>query len=553
MIANNLIEIYTLIFSWNIYNAIWTILVGTGLALVPFIVLVIQGLKNYNDVRGIKGTVHGIERTLLGMILVMSLCVIPYPNAGQSLASVQYKLDVPDCNVRSDPLLNTSGQGDNTGEIHDSTFAGMAPSIVHQPVAWYGVNYISSAITYAAIKAMDCVNNYELMLLRISEVRIQDPVVRERVKNFYETCYKKTLARYKENPVAIPNDIDPLDDIDWIGSRIFLNQLDEYYQHEEAYMPNMEQYGFTRDEVNRASDEGAQEVTGANPSCKEVWEGEANGVNPAEGLRDVILDAIPEDKVGSVTGDWVDWGHFVLTDAAIHPRDMGDLLIKMVLEADALNLNSTTEINFGNDFNTNQGVVKEVLDAASMMFGTYASATQFFEINALKQVAKIAGPIVLAIVQMIIIFAAPFIMVLTGYKFESFFALALTYFTFEFINVIWATAFWFDNHILDLYLSKSDGVLDTYTNTLLALIVSAGNLFIMPMLWLGMMAYAGPGMVRGLGAAGAGAAAGGAGAGGGKVASNVGGTIGSRFQQRMDARAKSKEQARKGGGTKPSR
>lgn len=41
MVANTLLEIYTLMFGWNMYEAIWDVLVGSGLALVPFIVAII--------------------------------------------------------------------------------------------------------------------------------------------------------------------------------------------------------------------------------------------------------------------------------------------------------------------------------------------------------------------------------------------------------------------------------------------------------------------------------------------------------------------------------
>tara|TARA_R110001583_G_scaffold88182_3_gene228996 strand:+ start:11479 stop:13131 length:1653 start_codon:yes stop_codon:yes gene_type:complete len=549
MIANNLIEIYTLIFSWNLYNAIWEVLVGTGLALIPFIIILIQALSNYNAMKGVKGTVHEVEMTLLGMIVVMSLCVIPYPN-NVSLASIKYSLEVPDCQVRNDIAANTDGDGDNTGEYHDVTFAGMAGNIVQQPVSWYAVNYLSTAITHASIKAMSCVNNYELMLLRLSQVRIQDPIVRNRVKDFHEACYLKTRARFDENPVAIPNDIEPIDDIDWIGSRLFQNYADEYYEHQEAYMTNMEEFGFTRDEVNRSSDAGAQPLAGANPSCKEIWVGEANGVNPAKGLRDVILEAIPIDEVGSITDDWQAWGHFVVTDGNIHPRDSGDLLIKMILEADALNLDSSTDIDLANDFEAEQAWGKELLDMVSGLFGAASGTQQFFEINTLKQMAKVAGPMLIALIQMVIVMAAPFLMVHSGYKFATFFGLAWTYFAFEFVNVIWATAYWFDNHILDLYWSNSDGLLDSYTNTLLGLIISAGNIIILPLLWLGLMSSAGSNMIRSLSAGGGGAgggAAGVAGSGGGDAARGSAGLVGKKFSQRSAAR-KNAASSGKGGG-----
>jgi len=118
--------------------------------------------------------------------------------------------------------------------------------------------------------------------------------------------------------------------------------------------------------------------------------------------------------------------------------------------------------------------------------------------------------------QMIVIIAAPFIMLLGRYQIASFVGLGMTYFSLEFVNAIWAAMFWFDNRILDLYASQA-GFLDVATNGMLISMVSTASILLMPTVWLSIMAYSGAGMLRGMGTGGVGggAAAGGTGFKGG--------------------------------------
>jgi hypothetical protein len=528
MIANNLIEIYTLIFAWNMYGAIWDVMVQSGLALVPFIVVIVMALGAYREDEGVGSIVKNLEGSLISMLLVMTLCVFPIDRP-VGLASISYNINLPDCNLQNDPNENLEGEGDDTGEDYDDTFgAAVAGSTIEQPVAWYGVNYLANAFTHTAIKSMGCVNNYEFMLLRVGQVQIQDPVVRERVKDFGEVCYKKARDRFELNPVPLPNDVDPLNDVDWIGSRTFLSTADEYYDHESAYMANMEKFDFTRNTVDRPQDAGAE--SGAHPYCSEVWLGEANG--NAEGLRQIILDSIPEDEVGDIVEDWMEWGSLGFSVGELDDESKEDMIIKLVLQADAMNLESMTDIGLENDFNSDRGFWEGVKEKVLGFLGTTVSVPQLIEAHTIKVFAKIAGPMILAIVQMIVVMAAPFVMLLTGYRFTSFFALALTYFAFEFINVMWATAFWFDNHIFDLYMSNSD-LLDKATNTMLAMFISAGMIIMMPLIWLSVIAYAGAGMVRGMSAAGGGMGTSPAGRGVGGAVGSAGAYVGKQGMRRF--------------------
>lgn len=510
MVANNLLEIYTLLFGWNMYEAIWDVLVGSGLALIPFIAAVISNFReNYED-SDAETTIKGLEIKVVSMILVLMLCVIPYKGWEIDLATVRYDLEIPDCN----PPANTEGQGDNTATAYDDSFADMGGIEVYKPVAWSFVEFLSSAITHTTIKSMSCVNNYEFMLMRISQISVQDPELRQRVRDFHEVCYKKALERFEANPLALPANISAVQDVDWIGSRTLLNAVDEYYQHPEAYMTNMDRFGFNRQAAIRDSD--AAYETGAHPYCREVWLGEEGPgvVNEALGLRQLILEDIPADEAGDILDDWMDWGSQVVTVGVADDDTKEDLIIKMILQADAANLSSQTDVDLSNNFDTDKSWYKEAADVVFAGAGMFTSIDEFLQTHTMRQMVKVAGPMILALIQMVVIMAAPFVVLFGHYRMSAFVSVALVYFSFEFINAIWAASFWFDNRVLDIYMSQA-GWFDIATNSFLVSAVSAGAIILLPGIWLSMMAYAGAGMVRGMamGGVGGGTAAGSGGSG----------------------------------------
>ena len=160
-------------------------------------------------------------------------------------------------------------------------------------------------------------------------------------------------------------------------------------------------------------------------------------------------------------------------------------------------------------------------DNATQLGNVLTSANEFLQANAIQQMFKVAGPMLLVMFQMIVVIAAPFVMIFGSYGFSSFFALAVTWFSLEFINAIWAAAYWFDNRILQIYATNA-GWFDEMTNSLLIRIVSMSSIFILPMIWLSIMAMAGSSMLRGMGGGGVG---GGMAAGSSAFAGGMAGTM----------------------------
>lgn len=505
MIANNILEVYTLIFAWNMYEAIWDILVGTGIALVPFVVAVIMNFKQGYEEGDAKAAIKNMELSILGMVVILIFCVLPFKGYGSQLSTVKYDLAVSDCH----PPSGLQGSGDDTTALHNDVFQQMTPMEVYKPAAWGFVQFVSSALTHSAIKSMTCSNNYEFMLMRISKMTISDTTLVKRISVFYEACYKQSLARYQTNPFPLPLSISEVEDIDWIGSRAFVSgYADEFYQHEEAYIRDMEEYGFTPQPVTRKSD---QWFSGANPTCREVWEGEtgAGVVNAAKGLRELLLINLKKDEVGDIYQDWMDWGSEVITVGVVDDDTKEDLFLKMILQAQASSLESTTDIEMGINLETKKSLGRNLLENTVAFFSLPATINEFFTAQALKQMVQIAGPMILALIQMVIILAAPIVMVLGGYKFKTFTSLAISYFAFEFINAIWAAAFFFDQKILDIYLSQAEWY-DSFTNNFLIMMVTSSSIILLPAVWLSIISVAGTNMVRGMamGGVGGGIAAG---------------------------------------------
>tara|TARA_R110002167_G_scaffold204404_11_gene408607 strand:+ start:22225 stop:23859 length:1635 start_codon:yes stop_codon:yes gene_type:complete len=504
MVANTLLEIYTIIFSWNIYGAIWDVLVGTGLALVPFVAAIIANFKDGYERGSVKSAIRSMEVSLISMILVLMLCVLPWTGFGMQVSTVKYDISIPDCNLASYGGPATDGDGDNTGTAYDAGFPEAGGMGVFRPVAWSLVELLSTSITHTTINSISCVNNYEYMLMRIGAITIPDVELKERVQDFYTHCYKPALRNYNANALAVPGvgAAREVMDIDWMGSRMLHGTANQFYRDPQLYMTDMERYGFIRQPAIRDTD--AAREFGAHPSCHEVWLGEEGPglVNPGVGLRDLLLGSIPNDASGDIREAWMDWGSEVITVGVADDATKEDLLIKMILQADQTNQRQV-KVSISGDVDASTDMVESVMDTLFKAGSAYIAVGEFLQANAMKQILKTTGPMIISMIQFVIIIAAPFVMVLASYRLTTFTALAMTYFGFEFINAIWAFCFWFDQKLLDIFMSP-EGWLDKLDAAMVTGVLSATNSLVLPLVWLTIYGYAATGMVRGMGVGGAG-------------------------------------------------
>ena len=64
------------------------------------------------------------------------------------------------------------------------------------------------------------------MLMRIGQIKIDDPELRERLEDFNAVCYLKALSRFEDNPVTIPVTVNAVD---------LLPEVRTYYRYDGSF------------------------------------------------------------------------------------------------------------------------------------------------------------------------------------------------------------------------------------------------------------------------------------------------------------------------------
>lgn len=497
MIANSLLDIWGLLLGWNVYGEIWDMLNGTGLAYLPFLVAVIKSLsENYCDKA--EKQVKSLEQTLFAMVLVLMFTVIPFNNFATDIESIDYVATNTDC-----AKVDVAEAGNDTQNARVDTVAtemvGGAGFEAKTPILWGLVQQYSAGMTYAAIKAMGCSNNFSDVMWEMRKTQIVDDGLQPRVADFYQTCFLPASKSVVENGGVNRSGMDILADTDWIGSETFLTANGSYYN--DLYMTNMQEYGFVPDPTNHKPDE--QEAPGtANPYCSEVWLG-VDG--QSVGLKAELLEHL-SDEYEDEYDHFMEYG-YKLYDENMVQSDRETLFLKLSLQMQGQNVQGTDKtisaggevgIEDATDKSWYDGIVNFAADTAGLAAGAYVAYDSKETVVGIALMAKafqIALPQLVTLAQIILILAAPIVMVATQYTFKSFFQLALTFFAFEFINAILALGMLIEDRMA--YIAGSATFFNDPVMALVMAAISLLQIFVLPLLWLAVIVSAGAAMVRG--------------------------------------------------------
>jgi hypothetical protein len=521
MIANTFLDIYTSIVSWKMYGTLWDTLNGTGLAYIPFAVAIVSSLQQAYD-QSASRIIATLEMQILGFIIMLMLVVIPYQNNAVSIADVRYTVTSTSCNV-----ADVSGSGDDTGKSADDVFSDLsgAGSSVRVPVAWGLVEYLSSSITYTAIKSIGCAASYDDVLYKISTASIDDTQVLDRLEEFNQQCYRPALADLQQNGLPAGQTRDQMEaweDPSYIGSDVLLNTPGRYFQSDQAYIHHAERYGFSYIPTPGSLDEQHDEATfGATVTCKELWEGRGN----VPGLKEVVFESITDTDDGEDA--WDDWDEYgselygTLTD-----DEQKDTFLKAVLDANAGNYTAVDDISVsGGDpversWRDPQTYMDGLTNLVAGGIAAWDGASTWAQFVVIKNAMKTAVPMLIAMAQALVVIVAPLAMVWSCYRFSTFVILALSYFALEFLNAIMGLGYYFENKIA---LMSNKAIFDgEIYASLTVYLVSFIQLFLLPTIWIALVSATGAMAVRGMNGVG-GSARGTYGSGGSQAASSMAG------------------------------
>ena len=275
MIAvNSYPELFTTLLGWQQYQNLWSIVIKTGLAFMPFMFMIVRNTAEPFLSQEAKSayviSLRRVEFGLVTMILVVMLACQPCMTIDPQV--LHFK---PVCQPGVDA---TPG---NSGTTYDEAFQNMQP--VKVPLWWYGVISLSSGFTASANVGLGCVDNLREEQVQLQMSKIQSAPLRLETKEFVKACWLPSWRKYNEENPDIKSYVTKYGEADpeWPGSHAFL-EMPGYYDTFKAQNPIV---GFPW-EKPRDWVEGDTHGQWGAPTCKDWWQ------KPSAGLYDSLKNQI---------------------------------------------------------------------------------------------------------------------------------------------------------------------------------------------------------------------------------------------------------------------
>ena len=493
--VNSFLEVFTTLFGWLIYEALWNILADTGLVWLPVFGII---MKNAAQAR-MSGADEGdagqlslkrIEVEVLVMFLVIVIAALPTYEV--RLSEIQYYKSATRCDVQDESIA-----GDATGTTYDDAFLTLGGEVARAPLWWALVAYISAGVTSAAVKAIPCQADLRGISFKLNREKLTDPRLRQEIQEFTTQCFMPSRAKLlRDKPRGL---INP-DDTEWLGSDFFQTTPGFY----DTFYSKTPRVGIP---FQSPRDDGFPIGQWGYPTCNEWWQNN----DPQIGLRAQIIEAFETDVVDDLSS-WF---------GAATRIEAEDQVIKTILRADSAASGFTQGLGTG--LGRNEGIVGTVTSGATALAATAGLALNAAPHFSKMYIVREAAPIVQALLLMILIMLLGFLMVFSGYSIPAIVLVSVAYFGIKFWTALWAVAYWLDNNMIAAITPAENGMVAAVAYSIglgdkqwLFNFITSAFYISLPLIWTLILGWAGyrignlmaPGQAAIVGAEGAGASGG---------------------------------------------
>ena len=465
MTANSILEYILVFFGWLLNNAMWDILSSTGLYLLP---LVFKGAGIWLKTReegfdeGNKGllSLPRMENSIYVSFLVICFCCIPMFPVDISTMKFDNSRD-KQCKTQV-ATPQESGYG---GIIND--FSGQTANV---PVWWYLVHRLSKGVTQAMISSVPCGGKIRQMRFEVQHSQIKDPVLIQELQDFAGSCYSRAYYKLKNSHQSLSD--ATINSVGWIGSDYFLN-TPGYYDTYTSQQPR------SAWPYNESRDAGyANTGAGGYPTCKQWWS------DGTAGLKDRVLAGLSAQARMSMQ----------LKDVKNHE----ELALRWLVSPRNVSLSGGGE-TYTTGSNEN---ARGLMGNLTRMATTVGVGMKQFEAMPGFDALKMALPIVLALLEMMVIIVIPVLLMFSAYEPRTITTITFALFALFFIPFWWEIAGWLDDQLLTLlYDTKAgqgagnpvpfaDFVGSVNDGWIMNLVLGVMYL-IFPMTWFGMLGWTG--------------------------------------------------------------
>ena len=436
-------ELYTTFYGWYYYDQLWSVLLGTGLAFLPFLYMIGKAAYEGYTAPTEQASDTAVRSLLMQILAAFTVIVLAcQPFITLTGADLVHQ-------PRAVPGNSSPGQGNpgNSGTALDDTpMAANLPGSVRVPVLWYGVMAISSGINSAALSVLPSEGEMRALQAAASTARIGNSALAAEAGDFYRHCFLPARSKYlAEQPTGgqIGNILNKYgtNDPDWFGSRLY-QDVPGFYDTLGARDPVP---GFPVN-MSRVSDQNYRDATpgGLNPpagipTCNEWWGDSSHGLRT---------------RLAAEGGEVAGWMDRIKAFATINQADKQDILAKAVL--------NNSPLNFSAQLGGEGGLRERAIDKPLVLAGAALGEPVA---RAILLAMKIATPMIQSILLMGAYFLMAGVLVLSSYSIRVVMIGAIAVFSIKFWTVLWAIAGWVDDTLVQAMFPERFAMLEALLST----------------------------------------------------------------------------------------
>lgn len=455
MQLDSYLELFTTMYGWAFANIIGEILVGTGLAALPFALIVFNAWREAKEqgmgFNGALSLLESIQTRLYTALFVMSVCFATTPITSLHNVNLSYTPTRSLDSKEPQPVsLKNGTRSSYDAAMADAVSGAFSKSgnLSYVPAWWYSVMGISSGIN-SAFRAGLSSSTQDLRIVEdmARMATIEDPALLHELQRFYSECFiparsqylamdKSTISATGKTILAEGSAYGPTD-VDWVGSQFFRTEPG-FYSTNRSYNPVPGwAIDFSRDTdyIQTPAPEGTPEAGYVNPdwgrpTCKEWWESSDKGIRERLTNNTAAWRRLTEKVQNTLT--------FKSSDEA------KDSVARLGFEK-ANPVFVSPERIMGNDYGNGTNLLRTITGAAS----TIGVANKALDASLSMVPLLNALPMIQALVLMALYLFLPLIIFLSGYDLKVMFYGTIALFTVKFWAVLWYIARWVDARLIN--------------------------------------------------------------------------------------------------------
>lgn len=482
MSVDSYLELFTSLFGWAFYGILWDVLVSTGIVFLPFLGILIDNWREPAQ-GGEVGHASGLSLRRMEIELFIALLVVVLagqPAALTPLNAATLSYSPPPTLLDPAPAAATVAAPQST--YGTSGFTGSAAT-VNVPVWWYGVIALSSGLNHAIVEGLPTVADMRTYEQQAHLATIADPRLRKEVSEFFSQCFIPARSKYQAERPDTPAVGGILatygaDDPDWMGSHVYRDTAGYY----DTLRPVNQITGWAYNAARDTEYDPTAPPAWGKPYCKQWWE------DGTIGLREKLINEADATSAGFS-------GLVVAIAPALAGEQQNDAVAKTVLtnappswSSNELIANNASGAGLAN---TAGSIVKSGLAAGGVI-----TASALFSVTMTAVLQSL--PMIQAIMLLGIYALLPLVVVLSRYSIAMMVVAGMAIFTIKFWTVLWYLAMWVDQNLILAMYPDVNVFLQIFANPgehdakrMLLNMITTSLYLGLPLLWSGMMAWAG--------------------------------------------------------------